>query len=114
MYLNDGRVNGKQFLKKSTIKLFTKKWSGIPHSHRAFGWETDYKGCSCGYLFGPESFGHTGFTGTMIWFDPQQKLFGVLLTNQVFPNGHGTKIYKVRRKFENLVYSSLVDTSKNS
>jgi CubicO group peptidase (beta-lactamase class C family) len=110
MYLNNGLVNGKQFLKPSTIKLFTKKYAGIPHSHRALGWEGDYHDCSCGNLFGPKSFGHTGFTGTMIWFDPQQNLFGILLTNQVFPKGHRTKIYKVRRQFENLVYSSIVDS----
>jgi CubicO group peptidase (beta-lactamase class C family) len=111
MYLHHGKENGKQFLKASTIKLFTTKYKGIPHSHRALGWEGDYHDCSCGNLFGPNSFGHTGFTGTMIWFDPDQNLFGILLTNQVFPNGHRTKIYKVRRQFENLVYSSLVDTS---
>jgi CubicO group peptidase (beta-lactamase class C family) len=114
MYLHHGKVNGKQFLKASTIKLFTTKYKGVPHSHRALGWEGDYKDCSCGHLFGPKSFGHTGFTGTMIWFDPQQDLFGILLTNQVFPKGHRTKIYHVRRAFENIVYSSLVDSSETS
>jgi CubicO group peptidase (beta-lactamase class C family) len=112
MYLHHGKADGKQFLKASTIQLFTKKYKGIPNSHRALGWEGDYKDCSCGHLFGPNSFGHTGFTGTMIWFDPDQDLFGILLTNQVFPKGHQTKIYKYRRQFENLVYSSLVDTAK--
>jgi CubicO group peptidase (beta-lactamase class C family) len=114
MYLHQGKVNGKPFLKASTIKLFTTKYKGIPHSHRALGWETDYKDCSCGNLFGSMSFGHTGFTGTMIWFDPQQDLFGILLTNQVFPKGHRTKIYHVRRAFENIVYSSLVDSSETA
>jgi CubicO group peptidase (beta-lactamase class C family) len=112
MYLHRGKVKGKQFLKASTIRLFTRKYDGIPDSHRALGWEVDYKDCSCGDLFGPRSFGHTGFTGTMIWFDPRQELFGILLTSQVFPNGHQTKIYKVRRAFENIVYSSLVGPTK--
>src|SRR5699024_10503839 len=96
MYLKRGKVNGKQFLQASTIKLFTKKY-GIPNSNRALCWEVDYNDCSCGKYFGPKSFGHTGFTGTMIWFDPEQDLFGILFTNQVFPKGHGTKIYSIRR-----------------
>lgn len=111
MYLHQGKVNGKQFLKASTINLFTKDY-GVPNSNRALGWEVAYEDCSCGKYFGPKSFGHTGYTGTMIWFDPQQDLFGILLTNQVFPNGHGTKVYAVRQKFENLVYTSLVDSSE--
>jgi CubicO group peptidase (beta-lactamase class C family) len=114
MYLNHGKVDGRQFIKASTIKLFTTKYKGIPHSHRALGWEGDYKDCSCGRLFGPNSFGHTGFTGTMIWFDPDQNVFGILLTNQVFPKGHRTRIYRVRRRFENLVYTDVVDTAKTS
>jgi CubicO group peptidase (beta-lactamase class C family) len=113
MYVHLGKVNGKQFIKASTIKLFRKD-AGVPNSHRGLGWDIDYKDCACGHLFGPKSFGHRGFTGTMIWFSPKHHLYGILLTNQVFPNGHQTKIYRARREFYNLVYSGVLGKSKSS
>lgn len=109
MLAHDGRIYGKQFLKPATVELFTSR-ADVPNSTRALGWDTksEHGYSSAGHLFGPKSFGHTGFTGTSIWFDPNQQLFAILLTNQVFPRGHHDEIFKVREKFYDLVYSRLV------
>jgi CubicO group peptidase (beta-lactamase class C family) len=56
-------------------------------SARALGWQalpTDEEESSAGHLFGPRSYGHTGFTGTSIWIDPDRDVFVVLLTNRVY------------------------------
>ena len=113
MMIQNGRFHGKQFLKPSTIKLFRTR-ANVPNSTRALGWDTKTKHgySSAGHLFGPHSFGHTGYTGTSIWFDPDHKLFAILLTNQVYPDGHKTKIYKVRAKYGDLVYSAIIGGSR--
>jgi len=109
MLSHKGRIYGRQFLKPSTIELFTHR-ANVPNSTRALGWDTKTEEgySSAGHLFGPRSFGHTGYTGTSIWFDPDQQLFAILLTNQVYPKGHHDAIFTVRSKFYDLVYSRLV------
>jgi len=54
------------------------------------------EGGSSGHYFSAHSFGHTGFTGTSIWIDPDRQLFVVLLTNRVHPTRENTKIQQVR------------------
>jgi CubicO group peptidase (beta-lactamase class C family) len=56
---------------------------------------------------GPNAFGHTGFTGTSIWFDPDRELFIILLTNRVNPTRANTKILQVRRRVADLVNNAL-------
>jgi CubicO group peptidase (beta-lactamase class C family) len=51
---------------------------------------------SAGSLFGEKSFGHTGFTGTSVWADPEKKIFVIALTNRVHPTRVNTKIMQVR------------------
>jgi CubicO group peptidase (beta-lactamase class C family) len=50
-------------------------------------------------VFGPDSYGHTGFTGTSLWVDPGRKRYAVLLTNRVHPTRTGDGITAVRRAF---------------
>lgn len=69
-------------------------------STRALGWDTKSpSGSSAGSLFGEKSFGHTGFTGTSIWFDPDRKIFAALLSNRVHPSRINTKILEFRPVF---------------
>jgi CubicO group peptidase (beta-lactamase class C family) len=113
MYINDGKVNGKTFLKESTIKLFTHN-AGVPGSNRALGWEMNGRiingFCSCGRHFSLQSFGHRGYTGTAIWIDPQHSLFGFLLDNGTYPSGGDdvSTIFPARQSFYNQIYSSLI------
>ena len=79
MMLNGGEYNGVRIVADSTIALFTRRTSGT----RALGWDTaDGDGGSGSYLSGT-SYGHTGYTGTSLWIDPDREMFVVLLTNRV-------------------------------
>jgi CubicO group peptidase (beta-lactamase class C family) len=104
--LNKGMVDGKQFIKKSTVELFIKRNSD--ESSRALGWDTRSEtGSSSGDFFSSNSFGHTGFTGTSVWADPERNLFVIFLTNRVFPTRENSKILKVRPELHNAVIKAL-------
>jgi CubicO group peptidase (beta-lactamase class C family) len=94
--LMEGRV-----AKPGTVELFTKRNSD--RSSRALGWDTKSEGSSAGALFGPRSFGHTGYTGTSIWVDPDARLAAVLLTNRVHPNDEAS-LAKFRPAFHDAVF----------
>jgi len=73
-------------------------------SSRALGWDTKSPtGSSAGSRFSLRSFGHTGYTGTSLWIDPELKMFGALLTNRVHPTSENDRILKVRPRFYDLV-----------
>jgi CubicO group peptidase (beta-lactamase class C family) len=106
MLMNGGTYNGVRYLESSTIALFTKKQS--EKSSRALGWDTKSPtGSSAGNLFSANSFGHTGFTGTSIWADPERNLFVILLTNRVHPTRANGKIFKIRPAVADAVIEAL-------
>lgn len=86
MMLNGGQYNGVRILSDSTVALFTRRaagsgdWNG---SSRALGWDTADGDGSSGIYLTPRAYGHTGFTGTSMWIDPQRQMFVILLTNRV-------------------------------
>ena len=86
---------------------FTHKQSMPAGSSRALGWDTPSENSSAGTKMGPNAFGHTGFTGTSIWLDPDRDLFIILLTNRVNPTRANTKILQVRRRVADLVVDAL-------
>ncbi len=79
MLLNGGEYAGHRIIADSTVRLFTARAAGT----RALGWDTCNNKGSCGSLMGAAAYGHTGFTGTSLWIDPERDLFVVLLTNRV-------------------------------
>src|SRR6266576_6708153 len=79
MMLNGGEYNGTRIVADSTVALFTKRAAGT----RALGWDTCGGSGSCGKYLGEDAYGHTGFTGTSLWLDPDRDMFVVLLTNRV-------------------------------
>lgn len=87
--------------------LFVKKQGEI--STRGLGWDTKSpEGSSAGRYFGPRSYGHTGYTGTSVWCDPEAGLFALLLTNRVHPTSENAKILGFRPQFcEKLKQASL-------
>ncbi len=91
MMLNGGSYNGKAYIKPETIRLFSAYNSSI--SRRGLGFdkpEKDNAARSEPYpskFASPATFGHTGFTGTCVWMDPQHNLVFVFLSNRVCPNG---------------------------
>ena len=77
-FMLDGASNrGTRLVHDSTVALFTRREVG----RQALGWETCAGGGSCGRFLGPTAFGHTGFTGTSLWVDPERDLFVIVLTN---------------------------------
>jgi CubicO group peptidase (beta-lactamase class C family) len=86
---------------------FTRKQQIPRGSSRALGWDTPSENSSAGTKLGPNAFGHTGFTGTSIWIDPDRDLFIILLTNRVNPTRANTKILQVRRRVADLVVDAL-------
>jgi beta-glucosidase-like glycosyl hydrolase/CubicO group peptidase (beta-lactamase class C family) len=110
MLLNEGRIYGEQFLEAETIETFTTRAEGLGESTRALGWDTKTMDgySSAGSRFGPESFGHTGFTGTSLWIDPEAELFALLLTNRVYPKRtEDPQITRVRPTLADLAYGAL-------
>jgi CubicO group peptidase (beta-lactamase class C family) len=107
MMLNGGEYSGVRILKPQTIARWTSVQSKI--SSRALGWDTPSKGSSAGRFFSARSFGHTGFTGTSIWMDPERGLFVILLTNRVNPTRENTRHIPLRRDVADAVQSSILD-----
>ncbi len=91
----------------STIRLFTRRHDET--ASRALGWDTPSGRSSAGDYFGERSFGHTGFTGTSIWMDPERDLFVVLLTNRVNPTRENSLHVALRREVHNLAALAVTD-----
>jgi CubicO group peptidase (beta-lactamase class C family) len=71
---------------------FVRRQEVVPGSSRALGWDTPSPGSSAGTRLGPGSWGHTGFTGTSMWTDPERGLVIVLLSNRVNPTRNNPRI----------------------
>ena len=107
MMLNGGVLDGHRIVSRETVELFTRR-AGIPGSDRALGWDIkSAEGSSAGTLFSPRSFGHTGFTGTSLWIDPDRQLYVVLLTNRVHPTRENNLIREVRPAVADAVVRTL-------
>ena len=108
MMAQDGRYGDSQFLKPTTVAYFSTVANTVLSS-RALGWDTKSKDkpSSAGEHFGPRSFGHTGFTGTSMWIDPDTGIFVVLLTNRVHPTRRNSKISKLRPLLADMAYEAL-------
>jgi beta-N-acetylhexosaminidase len=106
MLLNGGVYAHQRILRRATIVQFTvpQQLSG---GTRTLGWVVPTEGSSSGHYFSPHSFGHTGFTGTSIWIDPDRQLFVVLLTNRVNPTRENHKIAEVRPALHDAVMQAL-------
>ncbi len=99
----DGRIGA---FRDETVRLFTTRRSDVPGS-RALGWDTMLPTSSCGSRMSPLAFGHTGFTGTSLWIDPERRVYVVLLTNRVHPTRSNQAIQGVRRAFHDDVMRAL-------
>jgi beta-N-acetylhexosaminidase len=106
MLLGGGVLEHQRIVSRETLDKFTKR-AGVPSSSRALGWDTPSENSSAGTLFGPRSFGHTGFTGTSVWMDPDRNLFVILLTNRVHPTRDNNAIREVRRAVADAVVRGL-------
>jgi CubicO group peptidase (beta-lactamase class C family) len=87
MLASRGELNGVRIFQAETIDLFTRRQAGA--GVRALGWETPApSGTGAGGIrISSNAFGHTGFTGTSLWVDPQRGTWVVLLSNRTYDDG---------------------------
>jgi CubicO group peptidase (beta-lactamase class C family) len=107
MLLAGGRANGDWLLSPTTLARWTARQE--PGSSRALGWDTPSPPSSAGRHFSPRSFGHTGFTGTSIWVDPERGLFVILLTSRVNPTRANQLHTPLRRAVADAVQRAVLD-----
>jgi CubicO group peptidase (beta-lactamase class C family) len=96
MLLNGGAYEGGRLLKPETIALFTSRQNIVAGSSRALGWDTADGTNSAGHHMSARAFGHTGFTGTSVWTDPEKNMFVILLSNRVHPTRNNQKLISFR------------------
>jgi beta-N-acetylhexosaminidase len=106
MLLNGGVYAHHHIFRRSTIQQFTAR-QAIGDSARALGWDVPVQPSSSGQYFSAKSFGHTGFTGTSLWIDPEHNLFVILLTNRVNPTRENENIRRVRPALHDAIFESL-------
>ncbi|MDA8886131.1 serine hydrolase [Bacteroidia bacterium] len=112
MLLNGGVYNNVRYLETETINKFTEKQA--TDSRRGIGWDKPEmnrkKGNPASDLASVKCFGHTGFTGTMVWADPEHDLIYVFLSNRVYPTQDNRKLIRdgVRTNIMDVIYESFL------
>jgi CubicO group peptidase (beta-lactamase class C family) len=106
MLLNGGIYAHRRVLEPATINEFTAR-EHIANSARSLGWDVPTEPSSSGRYFSPHCYGHTGFTGTSLWIDPDRRLFVILLTNRVYPSAANDKIRQIRPALHDAILQSL-------
>lgn len=107
--LNGGVHSGRRIVNADTVALFTRRAELVPGSSRALGWDTPSDPSSAGRYFSARSYGHTGFTGTSLWIDPELELIVVLLTNRVHPSRENIAIRRLRPAIHDAVVMAIDD-----
>lgn len=113
MLLNGGTFNGERYLKAQTINYFTDYHS--PVSRRGLGFDKPEKDNATrkepypSVLASPQTFGHTGFTGTCVWVDPKMNMVFVFLSNRVFDSRNNNLLgqMNIRGKIQDAIYNAL-------
>jgi len=105
-----GRNDAATGVKGADAVLFAQR-STVPASSRALAWDTMLPTSSCGTRMSPRAIGHTGFTGTSLWIDPERDLYFVLLSNRLHPTRDNDLIQPVRRAFHDAVAQDLQEQS---
>jgi serine-type D-Ala-D-Ala carboxypeptidase len=106
MLLADGRSGERQILETGLVRSFTQR-NGTD-ARFALGWELARPANSTGGFFPSAAFGHTGFTGTSMWLDPERELYIVLLTNRLNPNSREQRHLKLRRDVHEALARSVI------
>lgn len=115
MLLNKGRFEGRQFLSRASVAAMTGNYTARLNQDRGLGWcirgrrlkGVDHLTASAGDLMAPDAFGHTGFTGTSLWIDPENDVFAILLTNCLHPDRDNAELIRFRPLFHNAVMAGL-------
>ena len=113
-YESESKYESERLISSKTVELFTTPFN-LNDDNRCLGWDMPSGESSGGVYLSDSSFGHTGFTGTSLWIDPENNIFVILLTNAVHPlrGGKDPKYYDWRQRIHSAVYESLGFTDMN-
>ncbi len=113
MYLQKGFYGGKRYLKPETLEKFNTCYFCSKGNRRGIGFDKPQLGkegptCGCVSL---TSFGHSGFTGTYAWADPDEEIVYVFLSNRTYPNANNNVLLKqgIRTEIQRLIYEAIID-----
>ncbi|HSM63178.1 MAG TPA: serine hydrolase, partial [Gillisia sp.] len=111
LYLNGGTYGGKQYFKQETLDKFNTCYYCEQDVRRGVGFDKPQLGtagptCGCVSL---SSFGHTGFTGTLAWADPDKEIVYIFLSNRTYPDVNNRKLIRedIREKIQSVIYESI-------
>ena len=114
MYLDMGTYGGRQYIREETLREFSRTQFPENDNRRALGFDKpnlEYRGVNNNTAkgAGPNSFGHTGFTGTFAWMDPDTGLLYIFLSNRVTPTRENTRLYQLntRTQIQQVMYDAL-------
>ena len=114
MFLNKGYYGGVRYLKPEVVDLYTT--NPFKTNHRGIGFDKPKLegGGTCTKLASSKSFGHSGFTGTLAWADPENQLNFVFLSNRVYPDQENRKIIDmgIRADIQRVLYESIKERKK--
>jgi CubicO group peptidase (beta-lactamase class C family) len=114
MYLNGGTYGGKEYISPETLKTFTTSWYRGNENRRGLGFDKpeidkDKEGPTFKDI-SPKSFGHSGFTGTIAWADPETGIVYIFLSNRIHPNQDNLKLVEmdVRTNIQQAIYEAII------
>ncbi len=110
MNLQNGVYGGRRYLFPGTVEHFATNYT--KRSHRGIGWNKpveDVELSSIARTASLKTYGHTGFTGTVVWVDPDRQLIFIMLANRVYPKGNNRKLMdlEVRRRVHEVINESI-------
>lgn len=114
MLLQEGTYGGLRYYKPETVRHFTAQT--YESSRRGLGWDKPVQGewnSPTSPYASPKTFGHTGFTGTCMWIDPEFNLVYIFLSNRVFPDRSDKLIQtNIRSRIQSVIYEAIFDFCK--
>ncbi len=118
MHLNKGYYGGKRYISDTTEQVFNHRYFAKDSVRRGLGWDKpQFKG-KPGPTFeeiSPKSFGHQGFTGTMVWADPEEQIVYIFLSNRTYPSMENKLLYElnIRSEVQRRIYEAIINPKHN-
>src|SRR5574344_1526868 len=118
MMLDGGVYKNHRYLSTDVIETFNQRYFTNKGNRRALGFDKPLihgRSTHVASEATQSSYGHTGFTGTMVWVDPKYNLVYIFLSNRVYPDATTNKLAQldIRTNIQSLIYQSIIKTSKN-
>ena len=114
MYMQEGYYGGKRYFKAETVRKFNKRYYSNNNVRRGLGFDKPQinprEKATCGCV-SPKSFGHSGYTGTYTWADPESELVYVFLSNRVYPSATNSGLVKnnIRTVAQQIIQDAIVE-----